>query len=286
MISIRDKHELALNREEVELLRKQALAAYNELLVEWASYVDKRTARAHMELGVRGWLPGKVVTKSKPTEHVSTGLPDLDKQLYGGIPLNYAVALTSPPCDERDSLIRNFLEAGARKGEVTFHVTINPHLAKSLAETFFSNIELFVCNPEADAIVRSSPNVHTLKGVENLNEINITLDSAIRQLNPSLKGPRRICLDVISDVLLQHHAVETRRWLTALMTKLRSEGFTTLGVVDPKMHSSEELYAVLGLFEGELSIYEKENKKESGRFLKIKKLSNHGYLDDELPMKR
>lgn len=59
MISIRDKHELVLNRGDVELLKKQALTAYNELLVEWMSYANKRTASAHRELGIRGWLQGE-----------------------------------------------------------------------------------------------------------------------------------------------------------------------------------------------------------------------------------
>jgi KaiC/GvpD/RAD55 family RecA-like ATPase len=283
MMSIRDKHGLVLNRGDVELLRKQALIAYNELLMEWTSYAEKRTARR--DLGIRGWLPSKEVSKIKPTEHVSTGYADLDKLLYGGIPPNYAVALTSPSCDERDLLIRSFLETGAKKGEVTFHVTISASLAKALAETGVSNLQLFVCNPEADAMIKSSPNVHTLKGVENLIDISIALTSAIRQLDPSLKVPRRICLDLVSDVLLQHHAVETRRWLSALVTKLKSEGFTTLAAVDPEMHSSEELHAILGLFEGEISVYEKENEKGSAKYLKIRKMSNHGYLDDELPLR-
>ena len=69
------------------------------------------------------------------------------------------------------------------------------------------------------------------------------------------------------------------------MTKLKSEGFTTLAVVDPKMHPSEELYAILGLFEGEISIYEKETEEGSERFLKIKKMANQRYLKDELLLK-
>jgi tetratricopeptide (TPR) repeat protein len=229
---------------------------------------------------------GKVVSKIKPIEHVSTGSADLDKLLCGGIPPDYAIALTSPSCDERDLLIKSFLETGAKRGEVTFFVTIDPSAGKPLAEEFHSNFFLFICNPEADAIIKSLPNVHTLKGVENLTDISIALTSAIRQLDPMLKGPRRICLGLVSDVLLQHHAVETRRWLTALMTKLKSEDFTTLAVVDPKMHPSEELYAILGLFDGEISIQEKETEKGLERFLKIKKMSNQEYLENELLLKK
>jgi KaiC/GvpD/RAD55 family RecA-like ATPase len=66
------------------------------------------------------------------------------------------------------------------------------------------------------------------------------------------------------------------------LTKLKSEEFTTLAVVDPKMHPSEELHAVLGLFDGEVSIFEKETEKGLERYLKIKKMSNQEYLKDEL----
>jgi tetratricopeptide (TPR) repeat protein len=225
---------------------------------------------------------GKVVSKPKPVDRVSTGYADLDKLLNGGIPSDCAVVLTSPSCNERDLLVGSFLETGAKKGEVTFYITIDASAAKALAEESMSNLQLFVCNPEADAIIKSSPHVYTLKGVENLTDISIALTSAIRKLDLSLESPRRICIGLVSDVLLQHHAVETRRWLTALMTKLKSEGFTTLAVIDPQVHPTEEFHAIVGLFDGEISIYEKETEKGLEKFLKIKKMSNQEYLKDEL----
>jgi hypothetical protein len=63
-------------------------------------------------------------------------------------------------------------------------------------------------------------------------------------------------------------------------------GFTTLAVIDPQMHPSEELYAILGLYDGEISIYEKETEKGPAKYLKIKKMSNHRYLDNELLLKK
>jgi hypothetical protein len=218
--------------------------------------------------------------------HAATGYADLDQLLYGGIPSNYAVVLTSLSCDERDLLIRSFLEMGTKKGEVTFYVAMDPSLAIPLIGKFPSSFYLVVCNPQADAIIKDSSNVFKLKGVENLTDISIALTSATHKLDPSLKGPRRICIGLVSDVLLQHHAVQTRRWLTALITELKSAGFTTLAVIDPRMHSSEELYAILGLFEGEISISEKETEKGPAKFLKIKKMSNQEYLESEIPLKK
>ncbi|NIU39249.1 hypothetical protein GWN65_04575, partial [Candidatus Bathyarchaeota archaeon] len=91
-------------------------------------------------------------------------------------------------------------------------------------------------------------------------------------------GPRRACIEIVSDVLLQHHAVTTRRWLTGLIPDLRSKGFTTLAVMNPQMHPSEEVHAILGLFEGEINIYEKESEKGLEKFLKIRKMYNQRYL--------
>jgi TolB-like protein/KaiC/GvpD/RAD55 family RecA-like ATPase/Flp pilus assembly protein TadD len=229
---------------------------------------------------------GKVASVSKPAELVCSGYADLDKLLCGGIPSSCAVVLTSPSCIERDLLVKSFLETGAKKGEVAFYVTINPGPTKILAEEFPSNFYLFVCNPQADAIVKDAPNVVKLKGVESLTDISIALTSAIRKLDSSTNGQRRICLGVVSDVLLQHHAVQTRRWLAGLMPELQSEGFTTLALIDPQVHLSEELHAISGLFDGEIDIREKETDKGIQKYLKIKRMSDHEYLEEELPLKK
>jgi TolB-like protein len=194
--------------------------------------------------------------------------------------------LTSPSCTERDLLVKSFLETGAKKDEAAFYVTINPGLAKALAYEYPSSFWLFVCNPQADAIVKNAPNIVKLKGVENLTDISIVLTSAVRKLDPSLRGDRRICLGLVSDVLLQHHAVQTRRWLAGLIPELQSQGFTVLAIMDPEMHPSQEARAILDLFDGEISILEKEGERDGGKYLKINKMSNQRYLEDELPLKR
>jgi KaiC/GvpD/RAD55 family RecA-like ATPase len=217
---------------------------------------------------------------------ITSGYADLDNLLYGGIPQNYAVILTSPACDERDLLIKRFLEIGAKEGEITFYVTIEARGVSALVEKFQSNFCLFICNPRADMMIKSLPNVFKLKGVENLTEIIIALTKAFRTLDTLPSGPRRASIEIVSDVLLQHHAVQTRRWLTDLIPELRSRGFTTLAVMNPQMHPSEEVHAILDLFEGEINIYEKETEKGLEKFLKIKKMLNQRYLESEMPLKK
>ncbi len=214
--------------------------------------------------------------------HVATGYADLDRLLRGGIPENYTVALTAPSCDERELLVKSFLETGVRKGEVTFYLIVDPGDAESLTKEAHSNFHLFICNPQADSMTKSLTNVTKLKGVENLTEISIALTSAIRKLDKPLRNQRRFCIGITSDVLLQHRAVQTRRWLTGLIPELRSAGFTSLAVIDPQMHPFDELHAILGVFEGEINVYEKESDKGLGKYVKIKKMINQRYVKDEL----
>jgi hypothetical protein len=117
-----------------------------------------------------------------------------------------------------------------------------------------------------------------LNGVENLTEINIAIEKSFRTVDSSSAARKRICVDVVSDVLLQHHAVVTRKWLSDLLVSLKSKGFTTLAVVNPQMHPSEEVHAVLGLFEGEISLSMKAPKESMEKTLAVQRLSSHKYL--------
>lgn len=217
---------------------------------------------------------------------ISTGFKDLDNLLLGGIPKEYAIILTSTSCDEKNLLIRKFLEEGMSNEQITFYVTTELMEAKNLAEEHKTNFYLFICNPQAEAIIESSPNVSKLKGVENLTDINIALTSTFRELEGATKGPKRACIEIISDVLLQHRAVQTRRWLTALLPELKSKNFTTLMVMNPQMHSSEEVQAILGLFEGEMNIYEREDERGMRKYLRIKKMYNQRYLENDMLLRK
>lgn len=217
---------------------------------------------------------------------ISTGFEDLDALLYGGVPEGYAMALTSPAIDERQLLIKRFLEAGAQAGETTFYITAEPNNGKALAEQYPSSLCLIVCNPQADTIFQNLPNVFKLKGVENLTEIDIALTKAFRTLDPADAKPKRACVEIVSDVLLQHHAVITRKWLSGLLPTLKSKGFATLAVVNPQMHPQEEVHAILGLFEGEIRVSEKETPKGTEKILRIRKLYNQKYLENELALTR
>ena len=215
---------------------------------------------------------------------VSTGFADLDGILLGGIPENYAVVLTAPICDECEQLIKRFLEAGGKNDDPTFYITADIGKAQSLVEGLRSSFYLFVCNPRADVMIKSLPNVFKLKGIENLTELNISLLKAFRMLDQKRVGPKRACIEIVSDVLLQHHAVITRKWLSELLPDLKSKGFTTMAEVNLEMHPQEEVQAILGLFDGEFKVYEKESEKGLEKILRITRLHSQRYLENGLAL--
>jgi len=280
-LTIKGKRVNPLNAEEIRLVLRSFDKGAFEIKPKLV-YVDETGHQIASEPDPVTFEVSEVVLPDR----IKTGYKDLDSLLFGGIPENYAVILTSASCDERDLLIKRFLEAGVKEGQITFFVTIKPTGMEDLANEFQSNFFVFICNPQADVIAKSLPNVSKLKGVENLTEINIALTSAFRRLDVSPTSPRRICIEIISDVLLQHQTVNTRRWLNALIPELKSKGFTALAVMNTQMHSSEEVQAILGLFEGEISIFEKETMKGLKKLLKIRKMYNQKYLETELSLRK
>jgi hypothetical protein len=52
--------------------------------------------------------------------------------------------------------------------------------------------------------------------------------------------------------------------------------------MNPQMHPSEEVHAILDVFEGEINIFERETKKGSEKFLKVRKMQEQRYVEREL----
>jgi len=237
-------------------------------------------------------IPQKIVKQSKVIDetiiktpqikgYLATGNPKLDNLIYGGIAPNSSVILIAPPSYEKASIIKSFIETGAKNNEMTFYISIDHFLLKDLITKFSKNFHLFLCNPKTDDMLIKAQNVHKLDGVSNLSEINIELTKTVRKLITP-KSSRRVCINIISDVLLRHGPIRTRKWLTNIISLLESGGFTILAVINPKMHSSEDIHALLGLFDGEIIINEIETTKGDEKHLKIKRMNNQKYLKDEI----
>ena len=210
-------------------------------------------------------------------DRVSTGTHELDSLLLGGIPEEYAVALTGSPSDEREIIITNFLKAGVEDG-ISFYVTTEANNLNLLDKPGFF---LFLCNPKPKMEVPDLPNVFKLQGKTDLNNLGIALTKAYRSIDQSVTN-KRICVEILSEVLEDYRSNTTRKWISDLITNYGAKGFTMLAVLDSEIHAPEQSKAVLHLFDGEISITQSNDPLDCKKSIQVKKLRNQDYIKNPI----
>jgi KaiC/GvpD/RAD55 family RecA-like ATPase len=188
---------------------------------------------------------------------VSTGYPRLDEALHGGLLEGSAILLTARAGDEVPILVGNFLKASNDMGLL---VCRSLSAAGEISQ-FGSNVKFLI---SSERPIPSSQNVLVGKGIENLTEMNFQISETVNSVQP-----KRFVLETLSDILLRHKALQTRKWLSEVLEKLRFKRISTLAVLDPYMHASEEAEAVVNLFDGNLELVEKGVSGTIGKFLRI-----------------
>jgi KaiC/GvpD/RAD55 family RecA-like ATPase/tetratricopeptide (TPR) repeat protein len=211
-------------------------------------------------------------------DRVSTGTQELDSLLLGGIPGEYAVILTGSPSDERERLIQNFLEAGIKDYEIVFDISTEADGLEYLLEK--SNFHLFLCNPKPKTQVPDLSNIYKLRSKTDLTNLSISLAKTYRTIDQSKK--KRICIETVSDVLVDYETKATRKWISELITDLGSKGFTMLAVINPDIHPHDQARAIIDLFDGEISLTQTEDPLECRKSVRVKKLRNQDYIKNPI----
>ena len=217
--------------------------------------------------------------KVKPPDNISTGYPELDSMLAGGLPVGFAILIVSPPCDERDLLFRKIIESSLSMDSSVCFLSRDLGRTQDYAGRYQKNFYVFT--PQAEKITPAGANVFKIQGVQNLSDLNISFAKAVETLPKSDSG-RLIIIDLLSDVLLEHKALMTRKWLDDFVGKRKSEGFTILGVLNPMISSKQETQTIMDLFDGIIEIYERELRERARRFLIVKKMYGRKYTETEL----
>jgi KaiC/GvpD/RAD55 family RecA-like ATPase len=211
-------------------------------------------------------------------DRISTGTEELDSLLLGGIPKEYAVVLTSSPCDERELIVKNFLEAGTKEC-ITFYVTTEAAELERLLKN--PNFFLFLCNPKPKNEIPDLPKAYKLQSKADITNLGIALTKAYRSIDQSIAN-KRVCIDILSDVLVKHGTNTTREWISGLITDLGAKGFTILGLLDPRMHDSKDSFAIINLFDGEISILQSDDPLDCKKSIHVKKLRNQDYIKNPI----
>jgi len=180
---------------------------------------------------------------------VLTGYGRLDEALHGGFLSGSMVVLNAPAGDEAPILLHNFLKAE----QPSLLICRNLSSAQAIVPDAVDGVARLICS---DKPVSPTKDVLPGKGIENLTDLNL-------QINEALGGvqPKRLALDILSDVLLRHRALQTRKWLNELLERLRGRGITTFAVLNPYMHTAEETQALVDMFDASIEVFEREGRK-------------------------
>ncbi len=190
---------------------------------------------------------------------VSTGFVKLDDALEGGFCPGSVILLSAPASSEVPILVRKFLKAS---NEASLLICRSLSSGEVVSRPDDANLKCMICSERP---IPPSSNMLPGKGIENLTELNFQINETIGSVQP-----KRIAIDILSDILLRHKALQTRKWLNEFLEKLRSKSITTLALLNPYMHAEEEVQAVVDLFDGNLEIIEKDVKGQLQKFLRIK----------------
>jgi len=216
---------------------------------------------------------------------ISTGYGPLDAAMRGGYPDGYAILLSSPSCDERDLLMRRFLESDADRG-LTIYLTRDFGRVADLAAKH--RISFYVAACQCPEGVPDVGNVAHAAACDDLCSVNIALSTILRRAEPRAPDgrPRRFVIDLLSDVLLSRRAVVTRSWLWDLIVRMKARGFTVLAVLNPGMHPPEDVQAMLELFDGHISIGDRPSDSGPRRSITVRMMYACEYDSAEVELDR
>lgn len=101
------------------------------------------------------------------------------------------------------------------------------------------------------------------------------------------KSPKKLLiLDILSDVLLEHKGLTTRKWLDDFLAKRKEENFTVISTLNSLIVSDQECQTVIDLFDGVIEIDEKRYAELPKRYVTIKKMYAIKYRGTPIELER
>jgi len=195
-----------------------------------------------------------------------------------GIPQKYTLLLAAPVCEERNLVIERFFREGVKSKSPCFLLTADLDFAKSTNAKYGEKMTVLVANARADTI--SGKNLVPIStGIQNLTTLNIELVKSVRSVSGA---SGKLCLDVLSDILLTHKMLTTRKWATDLVPRLDEWGFTVLATYNPVLHTAEESKGLTDLFKGYVEIFDKDFAGKMRKVIVARKMTDLQFKDSEL----
>jgi hypothetical protein len=249
------------------------------LLMQRKKSSMKNAVTATVEKLPQNVEPVEQATRPTFIDRLSTGYGDLDNLLAGGLPKRHAVLLISPPCDERDPLLRKIIGSALSTSMPTFYLSNDPSSTQDMIRAHSK--DFFALSPQADKILPPPANLYKIPDINSLSGINVAFTKMMDEHVNQGAGNRLLIFDLLTDILTLK-GVKAGNWFSDFVARRKAEGFTVLAFLNPLVASSEEIQILSDLFDGVIEIYEKEIKEMPRRFLVVKRMYGQRPSESEL----
>lgn len=199
-----------------------------------------------------------------------------------GFPKKYTVLLGSPVCEERNLIIDQFMNLGKGQSIAGVLLTSDIDFGRNMASQWGDKLTVLLANPRS-TVIKESNIIPVSTGVQNLTALNIEL---VRVVKNYAGVGSRICIDVLTDVLLNQKLLTTRKWVTDLLPRLQEWDFTVLGAFNPSLHSKEDVEGLTDIFNGYLEVSDKELEGTTRKVIIARKMLQLKYADKELLLRK
>jgi len=261
------------------------LVATHERRPQRAVIVQPQAVPVAQPVVSREFLTPKQAKEIKQVEkgRFPTGYEALDAVLLGGIPEGASVILTGVGSDERDRIMRRFAETALNSGRGCIYVSTSLDRIRDLIPQHANDLQIILCHPQAEAIASGFPNVQKLKGLEDLTAINLAYEASKNALTANGFGSSpALAFEIMGDILLRHHGQVTRKWLTDVLARAKTNRMTTLATLNMKMHPPEEAQAVIEMFDGHIELQEEDVLTRGAKMIRVKKLGGQKFVEKDL----
>jgi KaiC domain protein len=161
-------------------------------------------------------------------ERVSTGVPELDKLLKGGIPKNFIVAVTGEPGTGKTILLLHFISNGIREGEKCIYITTEESTDSIIRQASQFNWDFKKAIDEGklviiDALMKTYQDEYSLRTLD----IEELVDKVIKIKKKFGYGHSRLAIDSLSAFWLDKPAM-ARKYSYFIKKVLHPWNFTIL----------------------------------------------------------
>lgn len=214
-------------------------------------------------------------------ERQSTGIDGLDDILGGGFPEGATVILKGPPGVGKSTIANQFIHDGLDQEQAGLFIALDdaPEDVRESAEDFgwtFSDFEdrfLFM-DAYSWRLGEEVSGKYTIQGPSDLNQINMTLTDALREIGNDLQ--KRIVIDSISTLVIYTDTNSAVKFLQVVSAKAKAANGVLLMTVEEGVQDEETVSTINYVADGVIEF----KMEEDTRKLSVARMSKTSHSRD------